>query len=204
MAKFCTLCGYEDINIKQVYDTYFKTIPTLKQTIETLGVNYYSSNLGGTCEHCGISSIGINSNFEVFAGFGNVKPQLKIGEINKETLEITIFDNLPEYEDQREFNKKKVKPVVENIQITPNSQQQKPLNLRNMIEDSLDLNDVQIEVLYHKWLGEDMTDVGLCEILLFQLMMKYKEEKGSDYKNEFQNIILRYGKTKKDVIRKKV
>jgi len=203
MANFCTLCGYNDINIKQVYDTYFKPIPQLKETIKTLGANYYSSNLGGTCEHCGISSIGINSKFEVFAGFNNVKPQLKIGEINEETLEITIFDNLPEYKEQREFKEKRMKPIVENITSSPSPQHQEPNNLRNTLENSLNLSDPQIETLYHKWLAEDMSDVGLCEILLFQLMEKHKVDKGSEYNHEFKNIVLRYGKTKKDVIGKK-
>ena len=194
MAKFCTLCGYDDIDLKNVYNTYFKSVEKLKETIEALGTNYYSSSVGGTCDHCGLSSLAINNKFEVFGGFVNNKPALKIGEINKETLEITIFDNLPEYEEQRNFKKKSVKPPSP----TP-----KPNDLRNTLENSIELSDPKIEELYTKWIAEDMGDVGLCEILLYQLIEKTKKEKGDDYNGEFNNIVLRYGKTRKTPKRRK-
>lgn len=190
MTKFCTLCGHTDIDLKNVYNTYFKSIEKLKETIEALGTNYYTSNIGETCDHCGLSSLAINYKFEVFGAFANNKPALKIGEINKETLEITIFDDLPEYEEQRKFRKKSVKPPS------------KPNNLRNILENSLDLSDPKIEKLYTKWIGEDMGDVGLCEILLYQLIEKTKKEKGNEYTGDFNNIVLRYGKTRKTPKRK--
>jgi hypothetical protein len=61
------------------------------------------------------------------------------------------------------------------------------------IEKLLNLGDPEIKSLWMKWDKGDCSDVGLCEILLYQLIKEHKEENGNYYDTDYDQIILRYG-----------
>ena len=67
---------------------------------------------------------------------------------------------------------------------------------RDIIESLLDLNNPDIKSLYRKWDMGDCSEVGLCEILLYQIIMEHKKENGIYYDTDYDEIILRYGQTK--------
>ena len=60
----CTVCGGEDINIEELYNTSYKLIPDLKKIIKSLKDNeFFSSELGDNkvCARCAMNGIGINN-----------------------------------------------------------------------------------------------------------------------------------------------
>ena len=92
MADFCSLCGYDDINIEEIYNKYFKPTVTREQ-IESLEDDHYiQGSVGGICESCGISGFGSDKNFDVWGFYWSEKEPSKriIGHINKETMDLTI------------------------------------------------------------------------------------------------------------------
>ena len=64
--------------------------------------------------------------------------------------------------------------------------------MKNEIEKLLNLDNPEIYQLYMKWDKGDCSEVGLCEILLRQLINKHKEENGIHYDMDYDEIKLRY------------
>jgi len=62
------------------------------------------------------------------------------------------------------------------------------------IEYLLNMQDPEIRSLYMSWDKGDCSEVGLCEILLYQLIKKHKEDNGANYDTDYDQIKLRYGK----------
>ncbi len=56
----------------------------------------------------------------------------------------------------------------------------------------LDFNDEEIEQDYRKWDKGDCSEIGLCEILLKQLIKKHKITNGIHYNTDIDEIKLRY------------
>ena len=67
---------------------------------------------------------------------------------------------------------------------------------KNKIESMLDFTDDEIKSLYYSWDKGDCSVIGLCEILLYQLIKKHKEEQGIFYDTDYDEIKLRYGSFK--------
>lgn len=90
MADFCSLCGYKDIDINDLYERHIKS--TLLEDIEELDSDgkFISVNVGGICEHCGIVAFGVNNKLEVWGGYyeGNSR---QLGYID-ETLNLIISE----------------------------------------------------------------------------------------------------------------
>ena len=63
--------------------------------------------------------------------------------------------------------------------------------MREKIEALINLNDGEIKSLYDKWDKGDCSEIGLCEILLKQLIKEHKEENGEYYDRDIDNIKLR-------------
>jgi hypothetical protein len=66
------------------------------------------------------------------------------------------------------------------------------MNRRDVIESLINLNDPAIESLYNRWDKGDCSEVGLCEILLRQIINEHKAENGSFYDTDYDQIKLRY------------
>jgi hypothetical protein len=66
--------------------------------------------------------------------------------------------------------------------------------MKDKIEELLNLEDPEIKSLYNSWDKGDCSDVGLCEILLYQLIKEHKESNGEFYDKDYDQIQLRYGK----------
>ena len=98
MADFCSLCGYSDINIEELYDKHIK--PSFAEDIKILKDGEYSSVGVGVCEHCGMVRFGINNKYEAWAGYYEAEAH-NFGVVNKETLELEIFEDDPKYNEQR-------------------------------------------------------------------------------------------------------
>lgn len=100
MADFCSLCGYSDLNISELYDKNIKA--TILEDIKCLKDDeLISMSLPGICcEHCGIVSFGINNKLEAW-GFYYNEPNHKFGCVNRETAELIIFDDDHKYSEQR-------------------------------------------------------------------------------------------------------
>ena len=64
--------------------------------------------------------------------------------------------------------------------------------MRNELEKLLDLDDPITKQKYNYWDKVDCSDVGLCEILLEQLVRKHKKQNGSYYDITYDSIKLRY------------
>lgn len=64
---------------------------------------------------------------------------------------------------------------------------------KNQIEAMLDLQDEEIKSMYNKWDKGDCSEIGLCEILLFQLIKEHKTQNGQYYDMDYDKIKLRYG-----------
>ena len=64
---------------------------------------------------------------------------------------------------------------------------------KDIIESLLDLNNPEIKQLYNSWDKGDCSEVGLCEILLYQLIWEHKKENGAYYNRDYDQIKLRYG-----------
>lgn len=104
MADFCSLCGYNDQNIKEIYDEYIK--PIINEDIETLEDDYsINVNIGGVCEGCGLIALGINNKYEAHGTYYGEYEKHILGYVDKETFELIIDENNPKYEKQRMLNK---------------------------------------------------------------------------------------------------
>jgi len=64
--------------------------------------------------------------------------------------------------------------------------------MRDRIEELLDMDDPITKQNYLGWDKGDCSEVGLCEILLDQLIRKHKEENGTYYDTDYDQIQLRY------------
>lgn len=62
----------------------------------------------------------------------------------------------------------------------------------NKIESLLDMEDPITKRNYMSWDKGDCSEVGLCEVLLSQLIRKHKQENGEWYNRDFDAIKLRY------------
>jgi len=65
------------------------------------------------------------------------------------------------------------------------------MNRKNTIESFLNLKDPEIDMLYRSWDKGDCSEVGLCEILLYQIIKEHKEENGVYYDTDYDQIVLR-------------
>ncbi len=65
---------------------------------------------------------------------------------------------------------------------------------REIIEKLLNLEDEEIKQEYNRWDKGDCSEIGLCEILLYQLIKEHKQQNGEWYDTDYNNIKLRYGK----------
>ena len=63
---------------------------------------------------------------------------------------------------------------------------------RSQIELLLNMDDTITKVNYHRWDKGDCSEVGLCEILLNQIIREHKEENGEYYDRDYDVIKLRY------------
>ena len=176
MAKFCTLCGSNDIDIIGIYNSSYKPIPTLKKIIKGLGDNFFSSNVGEgiKCDRCGLSSFGINRKFEIYAGYINTDEIVKIGKIDQRNMNLNLFDvnEIDKYK-----NLKDKSEIIEPIKIPKLEDKQN--EIRNTIERILNLSDPEIENQYNIWKDNDLSNSGLCSVLLKQLK---KEEQVNNKK----------------------
>jgi len=64
--------------------------------------------------------------------------------------------------------------------------------MRGKIEKLLDMDDTITKSNYMRWDKGDCSEVGLCEILLDQLIRKHKEDNGEYYDTDYDQIKLRY------------
>ena len=63
-------------------------------------------------------------------------------------------------------------------------------NRREIIESLLDLNDEEIRQEYYRWDKGDCSEVGLCEILLYQLIKEHKKQNGIYSETDYEQIKL--------------
>lgn len=68
------------------------------------------------------------------------------------------------------------------------------MNRKDKIGNLINLNDPEIDLLYRSWDKGDCSEIGLCEILLYQLIKEHKQENGVWYDRDYDNIKLKYGK----------
>ena len=64
--------------------------------------------------------------------------------------------------------------------------------MRDKIEELLDMSDPMTKSHYMIWDSGDCSEVGLCEILLDQLIRKHKKDNGEYYDTDYDQIKLRY------------
>jgi|TARA_R110000744_G_scaffold91689_1_gene177840 hypothetical protein len=64
--------------------------------------------------------------------------------------------------------------------------------MRDKIEELLDMSDTITKSNYMIWDKGDCSEVGLCEILLDQLIRKHKEDNSEYYDTDYDQIKLRY------------
>jgi len=62
----------------------------------------------------------------------------------------------------------------------------------NKIESLLNLKDPITKQNLESWDKGDCSDVGICEILLDQIIRNHKSENGSNYNTDYDYIKLRY------------
>ena len=67
---------------------------------------------------------------------------------------------------------------------------------RKTLENLLNLEDEEIKQLWMRWDKGDCSEVGLCEILLYQTIKEHKKANGEYYDRDYNEIVLRYGQTK--------
>jgi len=70
------------------------------------------------------------------------------------------------------------------------------LSLRDIhatVEDLIDLDDPEMDALFHRWDSSDCSTVGICEILLEQVIKLHKEEQGEHYDRDVDDIVTKYG-----------
>ena len=66
------------------------------------------------------------------------------------------------------------------------------MSRKEKIESMLNMNDPITKQHYMTWDKGDCSEVGLCEILLLQLIREHKQENGHYYETDYDNIKLRY------------
>ena len=66
------------------------------------------------------------------------------------------------------------------------------MNNREQIESLLNMEDPITKLHYMSWDKGDCSEVGLCEILLAQLIRAHKKENGEWYNTDYDEIKLRY------------
>ena len=64
--------------------------------------------------------------------------------------------------------------------------------MKDKIEELLDMSDPMTKSHYMIWDSGDCSEVGLCEILLDQLIRKHKKDNGRYYDTDYDQIKLRY------------
>ena len=64
--------------------------------------------------------------------------------------------------------------------------------MRDKIEELLDMSDPITKSHYMIWDNGDCSEIGLCEILLDQIIRKHKEDNGEYYDTDYDQIKLRY------------
>jgi len=65
------------------------------------------------------------------------------------------------------------------------------MNKISVIESIIDLDEPEASKDYAMWDNGDCSEIGLCEILLKQLIKEHKEENGEYYDRDIDNIKLR-------------
>jgi len=60
------------------------------------------------------------------------------------------------------------------------------------IEELLDMEDPTTSLNYMRWDMGDCSEVGICEILLDQIIRKHKKDNGEYYDTDYDEIKLRY------------
>lgn len=68
----------------------------------------------------------------------------------------------------------------------------KVTNRGEILENLIDLSDDEIKSDYYSWDKGDCSEIGLCEILLKQLIKSHKVDNGDYYDTDYDNIKLRY------------
>jgi hypothetical protein len=66
------------------------------------------------------------------------------------------------------------------------------MNKRDIIESMLNMEDLITKQHWMSWDKGDCSEIGLCEILLAQLIREHKEVNGLYYDTDFDKITLRY------------
>ena len=66
------------------------------------------------------------------------------------------------------------------------------MNKRDIIESMLNMEDPITKQHWMSWDKGDCSEIGLCEILLAQLIRENKEANGLYYDTDFDKITLRY------------
>ena len=66
------------------------------------------------------------------------------------------------------------------------------MSRRDKIESMLNMDDSVTKQHYMRWDKGDCSAVGLCEILLSQLIREHKQENGFYYDRDYDEIKLRY------------
>ena len=66
------------------------------------------------------------------------------------------------------------------------------MNRREQLESLLNMEDTITKVNYMRWDKGDCSEIGLCEIVLAQLIRSHKQENGEWYDIDFDQIKLRY------------
>ncbi len=66
MADFCSLCGYGDLDIDKSYNKLVKPMIESGHLEKMTGEENLQLNFAGVCEHCGIMSLQIHKNRQVF------------------------------------------------------------------------------------------------------------------------------------------
>ena len=65
------------------------------------------------------------------------------------------------------------------------------IDRREIIEDLINLDDSEIKTIYRRWDKGDRSEVGLIEILLYQVIKEHKQENGEYYDTDYDQIKLR-------------
>ena len=98
MADFCSLCGYDDINITDLYNSIIK--PDVEKEISEMSEGeFISVSVGGVCEHCGIVAFGVNNKLEVWSRLYGEDELHHFANINPNSFDIEIIDDSPKYRD---------------------------------------------------------------------------------------------------------
>jgi hypothetical protein len=66
------------------------------------------------------------------------------------------------------------------------------MNKRDIIESMLNMEDSITKQHWMSWDKGDCSEIGLCEILLAQLIREHKEANGLYYDTDYDKITLRY------------